>query len=122
MTFILGHTLTVHMVLSLGSISYHTVIASSHEQFVFLSGSKLYFFLKKYTSLTKYFFKSLSNWSRCLYFYSTKVYPRYVFLDKRVVIYLLIHIKFLYKVKENSSRFHISPFYRNHILSVIYCF
>ena len=54
---------------------------------------------------------------------STKVYPRYVFLDKRVVIYLLIHIKFLYKVKENSSRFHISPFYRNHILSVmLYCF
>ena len=32
-------------------------------QFVLLSGSKIYFFWQKYTSQTKCFFGSLSNWS-----------------------------------------------------------
>ena len=37
-------------------------------QFVLLSGSKIYFFWQKYTSQTKCFFGSLSNWSLCKYF------------------------------------------------------
>ena len=35
-------------------------------QFVLLSGSKIYFFWLKYTSQTKHFFVSLSNWSTWL--------------------------------------------------------
>ena len=35
-------------------------------QFVLLSGWKIYFFWQKYTSQTKCFFGSLSNWSLCI--------------------------------------------------------
>ena len=38
------------------------------EQFVLLSVSKIYFFWQKYTSQTKCFFGSLSNWSLCLFY------------------------------------------------------
>ena len=39
-------------------------------QFVLLSGSKIYFFWKKYTSQTKCFFGSLSNWSLWYYWHN----------------------------------------------------
>ena len=45
-------------------------------QFVLLSGSKIYFFWQKYTSQTKCFFGSLSNWSLCFYHGRYELLPK----------------------------------------------